>query len=66
MKTKPAMLVALIAVAVAVSGEFAVAANHAARAGANWFGCVRSAAQQETVSCLVKAGAGALVRWAKS
>ena len=66
MKTKPAVLAALLAVAVAVSGEFAAVVRNGTRTGDGWLAHARSGAPRELISGLAKAGAGAIVRWAKS
>ena len=66
MKTKPGVLAGLIAIAMFVSGEFAVVPQPAARAADVGFACARSTARLEIASWLVQAGTSGLSRWAKS
>ena len=66
MKLKPAALAALIMVAAVVSEGFDRLSQHVIRGGEAWLVSVCHTAKHEISSRLVTAGAGMLVRWAKS
>jgi hypothetical protein len=61
MKPKPAVVAALMVVAVIVSGEFAAVTDHAARVGGSWLTRARSAAVREITWCLVQSAVSTLV-----
>jgi len=65
-KTHPAVLAALLVVAVFVSGEAAVLSRCLERAGGAWWACARSTATREFATLVVKSVTQAFVRGAKS
>jgi hypothetical protein len=65
-KTHPAVLAALLAVAVVVAGESAVAVRHVERAGTAWLTRAQECAARDVTLTMVRCATQAVVRWAKS